>query len=71
MALTKLVADNAPPELRGSAYGFFNFGTGIALLFASVIAGIVWDRFGADTTFLVGAGFAVVALGALLTIERP
>ena len=68
--LTKLVADNAPPELRGSAYGFFNFGTGIALLFASLIAGIVWDRFGAETTFLVGAGFAVVALGALLTIER-
>ena len=68
--LTKLVADNAPPELRGSAYGFFNFGTGIALLFASLIAGIVWDRFGAEATFLVGAGFAVVALGALLTIER-
>ena len=69
--LTKLVADNAPPELRGSAYGFFNFGTGIALLFASLIAGIVWDRFGAETTFLVGAGFAVVALGALWAIERP
>ena len=68
--LTKLVADNVPPELRGSAYGFFNFGTGIALLFASLIAGIVWDRFGAEATFLVGAGFAVVALGALLTIER-
>lgn len=36
--------------------------TGVAMLFASVIAGLVRDRFGADATFLVGAGFAVIAL---------
>ena len=39
-----------------------NMLTGVAMLFASVIAGLVWDRFGADTTFLVGAGFAAAAL---------
>jgi MFS family permease len=55
--LAKLVADNAPLDLRGSAYGLFNLAAGVALLFASVIAGLVWDRFGADATFLVGAGF--------------
>ena len=59
--LAKLVADHAPAELRGSAFGAFNLTTGVAMLFASVIAGLVWDRFGPGTTFLVGAGFAVTA----------
>ena len=60
--LAKLVADHAPADLRGSAFGAFNLMTGVAMLFASVIAGLVWDRFGANATFLVGAGFAAVAL---------
>ena len=60
--LAKLVTDHAPADLRGSAFGVFNLMTGVAMLFASVIAGLVWDRFGANATFLVGAGFAAVAL---------
>ena len=67
--LAKLVADHAPAPLRGSAYGMFNLATGIALLFASVIAGLLWDRFGADATFFAGAGFATVAL--LLASRYP
>lgn len=67
MALTqglmaKLVADRAPPELRGSAFGMFNLAAGVAMLFASVVAGLLWDRLGASSTFLAGAGFATVAL---------
>ncbi|PJG45701.1 MFS transporter [Sphingobium sp. LB126] len=74
MALTqglfaKLVADNAAPELRGSAYGLFNLATGLTMLFASVIAGVVWDRFGADATFLVSGAFALVAM-LLLFVRR-
>jgi MFS family permease len=56
--LAKLVADSAPETLRGSAFGLFNLATGLALLVASVIAGLVWDRFGPAATFLTGAGFA-------------
>ena len=67
--LAKLVADHAPAHLRGSAFGMFNLATGIALLFASVIAGLLWDRFGADATFFAGAGFAAVAL--LLASRYP
>jgi MFS family permease len=67
--LAKLVADHAPAHLRGSAFGMFNLATGIALLFASVIAGLLWDRFGADVTFFAGAGFAMVAL--LLASRYP
>ena len=67
MALTqglmaKLVADRAPPELRGSAFGMFNLAAGVAMLFASVVAGLLWDRLGASSTFLAGACFATVAL---------
>jgi MFS family permease len=56
--LATLVADSAPPELRGTAFGMFNLSTGAALLAASVIAGVVWDAFGAQWTFLTGAFFA-------------
>lgn len=62
----KLVADRSPPELRGSAYGIFNLVTGLALLAASVIAGLVWDASGPAATFLVGAGCAIIALTGLL-----
>lgn len=60
--LAKLVADHSPPHLRGSAFGVFNLATGIALLFASVIAGLIWDRIGPNATFLTGAAFAMLAL---------
>ena len=70
MALTqglmaKLVADQAPAELRGSAFGLFNLATGIALFVASVVAGLLWDRIGANATFFAGAGIAAAALIAL------
>jgi len=64
--LATLVADTAPPELRGTAYGMFNLISGGAMLAASVIAGILWDVFGPAGTFAAGAGFALLALGGLL-----
>jgi MFS family permease len=70
MALTqglfsKLVAEHAPARLRGSAFGLFNLFTGIAMFFASVIAGLLWDFFGPAATFLIGGGFAF-ATGAMM-----
>jgi len=64
-----LVADHAPPELRGTAFGMFNLVTGCALLAASVLAGLLWDRLGAQATYLSGAGFACLALLGLLAIR--
>lgn len=60
--LAALVADTAPADLRGTAFGFFNLASGIALLAASVIAGWLWDSFGASTTFIAGAVFCVITL---------
>ncbi len=64
--LAKLVADTAPAELRGTAFGVFNLVSGGALLLASVIAGALWSLFGASATFVAGAGFAAVAAVGLL-----
>jgi MFS family permease len=60
--LATMVADTAPVELRGTAYGFFNLASGLAMLAASVLAGLLWDRLGAAYTFYAGAGFCVAAL---------
>jgi MFS family permease len=68
--LSKLVADTAPAELRGTAFGIFNLVSGGALLLASVIAGALWSAFGASATFLAGAAFAAVATLGLL-VRRP
>jgi len=64
--LSKLVADTAPAELRGTAFGVFNLASGIALLLASVIAGALWSAYGPAATFLAGAAFAALAACGLL-----
>ena len=68
--LAALVADAAPVNLRGTAYGMFNLVSGLTLLAASVVAGGLWDAFGSRATFLAGAGFAIVALLALIPVAR-
>ena len=60
--LATLVADTAPLELRGTAYGMFNLMSGLALLAASFLAGAFWDLIGPQGTFLAGALFATLAL---------
>jgi MFS family permease len=63
--LATMVADTAPADLRGTAYGFFNLVSGIAMLVASGLAGLIWDRLGAAFTFYTGGVFCIVALAAL------
>jgi MFS family permease len=68
--LAALVADTAPASLRGSAFGVFNFATGVATLAASVLAGLFWTFYGAQATFFAGAIFAAIALVGLLVVTR-
>lgn len=56
-----LVADLVPEEQRGSAYGLYNGIVGIALLPASILAGILWQRFGAAAPFLFGGTISLMA----------
>ena len=69
--LARMVADSAPADLRGTAFGFFNLASGLALLLASVLAGLLWDRLGPAATFHAGAGFCVIALGVMALRRRP
>lgn len=64
--LATMVADTAPADLRGTAFGLFNLVSGVALLIASTVAGLLWDQLGASFTFYAGAGFCVIALMALV-----
>ena len=63
--LATMVTDTAPPNLRGTAFGAFNLVSGVAMLAASVIAGLLWDRFGPTGTFAAGAIFSLISLVGL------
>lgn len=66
--LSALIADVAPLELRGTAFGMFNLVTGLALLVASALAGLLWDLTGPQGTFLAGAAFALLTLVGLVPL---
>ena len=59
--LAALVADASPAARRGTAFGVFNLVTGLALLAASVLAGVLWDAGGPQLTFLAGAALTAAA----------
>ena len=67
--LSTLVADAAPVELRGTAFGMFNLVSGLALLAASIIAGALWDSAGPEGTFLAGAVFTAIAFAGLVAVR--
>jgi len=68
--LAALVADAAPADQRGAAFGVFNFVSGIAALVASLAAGALWDAIGPGATFLAGALVCALGLVALALAAR-
>ena len=69
--LAAMVVDQAPEDFRGTAFGLFNLVTGLSMLVASAIAGLLWDQLGASATFYAGALFSVLALMGLKVFSRP
>jgi MFS family permease len=68
--LAAMVADAAPADLRGTAFGLFNVVTGVVLFLASALAGVLWETIGHDATFLAGGAFAALAATALLLVRQ-
>jgi MFS family permease len=68
--LAAMVAAAAPAKFRGTAFGFFNLASGIAMLVASGLAGLLWDNAGASMTFYAGAVFSAVALTLVLMAPK-
>jgi len=66
--LAALVADAAPARVRGTAFGVFHLVSGLAMLLASLLAGVLWEQIGAPATFVAGALFTGAALVALLLV---
>jgi MFS family permease len=60
--LAKLVADRSPSPLRGTAFGFFNFVTGLGTLASSVAAGVLWEWSGPVATFIAGGTLGLISL---------
>jgi predicted MFS family arabinose efflux permease len=68
--LAAMVAARAPRDLLGTAFGVFNLASGVALLAASVVAGLLWDTWGASATFLAGAAFAATAAAGVALLQN-
>ncbi|GFO55707.1 MFS transporter [Geomonas sp. Red276] len=66
-----LVADLSDPSVRGAAFGWYNFAIGAGALPASLIFGLIWQRFGSLASFLVGTGLAAVSVVLLLLLVKP
>jgi MFS family permease len=67
MALTEgaekaLVADLAPAHARATAFGWFHMVSGIMLLPASLLFGVLWQAFGPVSAFAVGAGCSIASV---------
>jgi MFS family permease len=69
--LSAMVADTAPVNLRGTAFGLFNLAGGLAVLLASIGAGALWDGYGPAATFTAGAVVTAVGLAGLLAVAPP
>ncbi len=69
------VADIVEEENRATAYGVLNTVTGIFLLPASVLMGLVWTRFSSQIAFIVAAGFGIVGfiifMVSLMVTKKP
>ena len=68
--LATMIADTSPADLRGTAYGFFNLASGMAMLLASGLAGWLWDAIGPAATFYTGALFCGLALAGLALFDQ-
>jgi MFS family permease len=59
------VADMAPADSRGMAFGIYNAALGVGGLAASLLSGLIWTRVSPQAAFLTGAALAVAAAGLL------
>ncbi len=68
--LSKLVAETATADTRGTAFGLFHLATGVTLLLASALAGVLWSTSGPAATFIAGAAFSAAGAAAVLAYPR-
>ncbi len=65
-----MIAEISPAELKGTMLGLNSTIVGIALLPASVIAGLLWNTLGASAPFVLGASLSLVAAILLMALLK-
>jgi MFS family permease len=68
--LAAMVAHASPAHLRGTAFGVFNLASGVAMLVASALAGVLWQYVGPGATFWAGAALAAASAAITLAVSR-
>lgn len=68
--LATLIADAAPRDLKGTAFGAFNLMTGAMVLIGNVTAGMIWDAYGSFGTFITGAALSLLVLVVMTLLLR-
>ncbi len=68
--LATLVADTAPRDLRGTAFGLFNLAGGVAVLVGNFASGLIWQAHGAEATFGLAALVTALGLMGLVWLSR-
>ncbi|MDR0447438.1 MAG: MFS transporter [Treponema sp.] len=64
------VAEVATPELKGTMLGLHSTIAGIALLPASIFAGLLWNKFGPIVPFVFGASLSLISAIMLLVFMK-
>jgi len=66
-----LVTDLSPSDAKATALGLLDTIAGVGVLLASVVAGILWETLGPDTTLWFGSACAAIATLGLLATPPP
>lgn len=69
-AFSALVADRAPPDLRGTAFGVYHLSSGMAILLGSALMGWGWDRLGPATSHAIAGASIVIFLPLFIVAAR-
>jgi MFS family permease len=64
------IAEASPPQFRGTVLGLYGMLQGVALLLASIIAGVLWDTVSPDAPFWFGGCIGLVCAAAIAIILR-
>lgn len=64
------IADIVDENIRGRAYGLYNFAIGVSALPASIIFGYLWQTFSYKVAFITGAMFSLTALCLFYLSEK-
>ncbi len=64
------LSEYAPPAVRGTVLGLYGTCQGIGYLFASIIAGLLWDNVGTSAPFVLGAILGLLSAVATFIVMR-